>query len=72
MLSCVLAVKFCISSVKLEVVTDNINKDGARFEAVYFGCKCAFKGVYTINVYLSSKITLFILFLSVFYMWFRY
>ena len=41
MLSCVLAVGFCFSSVKPEVVTDNVNKDGARLEPVYFGCKCA-------------------------------
>ena len=60
MLSCVLAVRFCFSSVKPEVVTDNVNQDGARLDPVYFGCKCFFEGVYTINVYLSSKITLFI------------
>ena len=38
MLSCVLAV---ISSMKPEVVTENVNKDGTRLEPVYFGCKCA-------------------------------
>ena len=42
MLFCVLAVRFCFSSVKPEVVTDNVNKDGARLEPIYFGCKCAF------------------------------
>ena len=43
MLCCVLAVRFCFSSVKPEVVTDNVNKDGTRLESVYFGCKCVFK-----------------------------
>ena len=35
MLFCVLAVRFCFSSVKPEVVTDNVNKDGARLEPIF-------------------------------------
>ena len=43
MLFCVLlAVRFCFSSVKPEVGTGNVNKDGDRLEPIYFGCKCAF------------------------------
>ena len=36
MLSCVLAVRFCFFSMKPEVVIDNVNKNGAKLDPVYY------------------------------------
>ena len=43
MLSCVLVVRFCFSSVKPEVVTDNVNKDGERLDPVISVVNASFK-----------------------------